>query len=122
NRYGSRRIRRLFLALWATLGVVPGPFAQAATSGVGAAHTELATTVLDLYLSVTLNGNPVEQILPFVLQDGALWARPSVLHTLGFKGQEGQSGLVRLETLPDVGVHYDEAMQSLDIQAPLALM
>lgn len=112
---------------WAVWALMPGPSIHAAplvsdTTPADAAPAASAAPVLDLYLSVTLNGNPVEQILPFIYQKGSLWAQPSVLHTLGFKDQEGKVELVRLAALSGVSAQYDEALQALDIQAPLALL
>ncbi|MGB3291222.1 MAG: fimbria/pilus outer membrane usher protein [Burkholderiaceae bacterium] len=75
---------------------------------------------LDLYLSVTVNGNPVEQLQAFSYRNGALWATPAVLRGLGLKAPEGSGGYLRLESLRGVRAVYDEATQSLAIQAPLS--
>ncbi|HWK70481.1 MAG TPA: fimbria/pilus outer membrane usher protein [Burkholderiaceae bacterium] len=104
--------------LWALLALLPAwSGAQLQAGDLAQAGAVLAP--LDLYLSVTVNGNSVDRLQSFSYRNGALWASPEVLRGLGFKRPEG-GGYVNLESLPGVRAIYDEAAQSVSIQAPLS--
>lgn len=119
HQYSYERFHNALLAVcWGILALLPGSLhAQPHAQGPPQAG---ASTPLDLYLSVTVNGNHIDQLHPFRYRDGALWALPSVLRSLGFKVQEGGAAYLRLESLRGVRADYDEAMQSVAIQAPLS--
>ncbi|MES2400762.1 MAG: fimbria/pilus outer membrane usher protein, partial [Pseudomonadota bacterium] len=80
--------------------------------------------VLDLYLAVTLNGVPVDELKPFTLQRGVLSASAATLRELGLKwpGSDTASAQVSLASLPGLQVSYDEPRQRIRLTAPLALL
>ncbi len=121
-QYNYKRVRSALHAAcwaWAVLALA-SVSSQAQPQADGLPQASAAVAPLDLYLSVTVNGNPIDQLHPFSYRDGALWALPSVLRNLGFKTQEGDYAYVRLDSLPGVRADYDEAAQSLALQAPLS--
>lgn len=119
-RCGCRRFRSAWLVAYWVAALVLAPASVAAQPRVDALPQGIAAAPLDLYLSVTVNGNAADQLYPFSYRDGALWALPSVLRSLGFKVQENASTYLRLESLPGIRADYDEASQSLVIHAPLS--
>ncbi|MES1978556.1 MAG: fimbria/pilus outer membrane usher protein [Pseudomonadota bacterium] len=79
---------------------------------------------LELYLAVTLNGVPIEEIKPFVMQRGALHAAAATLRELGLKwpGSDAASTQIALSSLAGLQVSYDEPRQRITLTAPLALL
>ncbi|MES2051238.1 MAG: fimbria/pilus outer membrane usher protein [Pseudomonadota bacterium] len=80
--------------------------------------------VLDLYLAVTLNGVPMDELKPFTLQRGLLSASAATLRELGLQwpGSDTASAQVALASLPGLQVSYDEPRQRITLTAPLALL
>ncbi|MGJ7505717.1 fimbria/pilus outer membrane usher protein [Variovorax sp. ZT5P49] len=108
--------------------LLPGlmPFAaQAESAAAGssswlvasAAESDLTgPTGSDLYLELSLNGNP-QGLVHFGLRGQELWASATTLRQLGFILPADVSDPVRLKSLPGVQVSYDTARQSLSINA-----
>lgn len=71
----------------------------------------------NLYLEVTVNGNPSGKIAHFV-RDGAHFnASADTLRTLGFRLAEETQGTIDITSLQGVQVDYNAAYQRLDITA-----
>lgn len=70
----------------------------------------------DLYLELSLNGNP-QGLVHFGLRGNELWAAAATLRQLGFVLPPGVSDPVPLKSLPGVQVDYDAAGQRLAIVA-----
>lgn len=104
--------------------VVPSSIPDTAAAG---APAQASTQPLELYLAVTLNGVPIEEIKPFFMQRGALFASAATLRELGLKwpGSDtasSQAGQVALASLAGLQVNYDEPRQRITLTAPLALL
>lgn len=104
--------------------VVPSSIPDTAAAG---APAQASTQPLELYLAVTLNGVPIEEIKPFFMQRGALFASAATLRELGLKwpGSDtasSQAGQVALASLASLQVNYDEPRQRITLTAPLALL
>lgn len=86
--------------------------------------TSAPGTAIELYLQVTLNGVAMEQLSPFLMQQGRLHADAPVLRALGLKwpGSDADDALVPLARLPGLQVAYDEPRQRVVLTAPLALL
>jgi outer membrane usher protein len=84
-----------------------GAFAGADLAGAGGG---------DLYLDLSLNGNP-HGLVHFGLRGGELWASATTLRQLGFVLPPGIADPVRLNSLPGVKVTYDAANQMVAINA-----
>lgn len=83
-----------------------------------AAESDLTgPTGSDLYLELSLNGNP-QGLVHFGLRGQELWASATTLRQLGFVLPAGVSDPVRLKSLPGVQIKYDAASQSVAINAP----
>jgi len=72
-----------------------------------------------LYLQVSINGNRLSGLYPFMLRADALWATPATLRHIGFKSPAQNQDMVRLDTIRGTQVKYDVANQALAITAPL---
>ena len=81
---------------------------------------QMPPTAEQLYLATTINGNHISQLLPFMRQDGDLWASPVVLRSIGFKNVDDTQALIRLESLHGTRAIYEMAHQVAIIQAPLS--
>lgn len=79
---------------------------------------------LELYLAVTLNGVPLEEIKPFFMQGRALFASAATLRELGLKwpGSDTATIPVALSSLAGLQVNYDEPRQRITLTAPVALL
>lgn len=96
------------------------PQSLAASSVV--ATSDLGAGPALLYLAVTINGNPVNELLPFTHQEGALWATAETLRAVGFAQTEQRPGLTRLESIQGTRAEYDATNQTVSISAPLAVL
>jgi outer membrane usher protein len=78
---------------------------------------------LALYLEVTLNQRSRGQLMPFLLRDGVLHATVGTLRELGF-ALDGQPAdrLLALTDLPGLEIHFDNRLQRVALQAPIALL
>ena len=91
--------------------------AGSSASLVAPAEGELAgPTGSDLYLDLSLNGNP-QGLVHFGLRGQELWASAATLRQLGFVLPAGVSDPVRLKSLPGLQIKYDAATQSVEINA-----
>ena len=70
----------------------------------------------DLFLELTLNGNP-KGLVHFGLRDGELWASAPILRQLGFVLPADASDPVRLNSLRGVDVRYSAQRQTVEITA-----
>jgi outer membrane usher protein len=70
----------------------------------------------DLYLELSLNGNP-QGLVHFGLRGKELWAAASTLRQLGFVLPPDVADPVPLKSLPGVKVDYDAATQRVSINA-----
>lgn len=100
------------------------PAALAAAAGPVGAAALLAGEPPDiagepLYLEVTINHARSPVLAAFVLHDRRLFASALTLRLLGFRIGEDDRPRA-LDEIPGAVVHYDEATQRLDIDAPLA--
>jgi outer membrane usher protein len=123
----------LLIALSVTLA---GALASASAMAASPATPEIAPTqaaadlaplqpqTLDLYLAVTLNGVPIDELKPFTMQRGALSASAATLRELGLKwpGSDTARAQVALASLPGLQASYDEPRQRITLTAPLALL
>lgn len=75
----------------------------------------------DVYLELSLNGSP-RGLVHFGDRNGELWASAATLRQLGFVLPADVADPVRLNGLPGVQIHYDVALQSVAIDAPLSLL
>ena len=75
----------------------------------------------DLYLDVTVNGRN-SGLMHFAYKDGELWASLATLRRLAFVPPPDTPDPVRLHSLRDVQVDYDQPHQTLSLTAPLALL
>ena len=123
GRSASRWRRRLaatslFVAGLASL-MGPAHRAYAATPPMRQ-PAEPAAEGMPLYLLASLNGNRLPDPLPFTLRDGALWASPATLRSLGFRQVDDGQALIRIDSLSGTRVDYDAGTQFAGITAPLA--
>ncbi|MDM0045084.1 fimbria/pilus outer membrane usher protein [Variovorax dokdonensis] len=88
--------------------------AQAVTQAPAARGTEL-------FLDVTINGNPKE-LVQFLLRDRELWASAATLSELGFALPAGANDPVRLNSLPGVTAVYNAQRQTAEITASAAAL
>lgn len=76
-----------------------------------------------LLLEVVVNGYSTEKIAQFVLRGGALYARPTELHDLGFRLPEGVPPTSRepipMSALAGVSARLDQGAQTLYVTAPI---
>jgi len=72
----------------------------------------------DLYLDVTLNGNPVG-LVHLGYADGKLYGSANTLRQLGFRVPEGTTKPVSLNAFPQLKVDYNAQQQTLALTAPL---
>lgn len=79
------------------------------------AQPELST----VYLLVTLNGNRLADLLPFVVRQGQLYTRPDVLQSMGFQGLGSSSSLVSLDDIDGLQWHYQHEIQALSLTISL---
>lgn len=100
----------------AAASLAPAPIAVVTAEG------ELAgSRGSDLYLELSLNGNP-QGLVHFGLRDGELWASAATLRELGFLLPPDATDPVRLRSLRDLQIDYDVARQSLALTAGADLL
>lgn len=75
----------------------------------------------DLYLDVSVNGNP-KGLVHFGYADEKLYASPATLHQLGLPVQQGVSDPVALNDIAQLTVRYDVQQQTLTLTAPLSAL
>lgn len=77
----------------------------------------------ELFLSVALNRSETGRIARFLRRDGVLQASVATLRGLGFAlPGEAPAQVLPLQTLPGLAVRYDDALQRIELDAPLALL
>lgn len=91
----------------ATLAPPPGLATAADSDLAGPSGT-------DLYLDLSLNGNP-QDLIHFGLRGAELWASATTLRELGFQLPPDLAGPVRLKSLRGLQIDYDPAGQSVAI-------
>lgn len=89
----------------------------ALTVGAGEASFDLSTGE-NLYLEVTLNGNPTKTIGHFVRNGARFHASADTLREIGFILSAETQGLIELTSLQGVQVDYNAALQRLGVTAP----
>ncbi|MEO3990267.1 fimbria/pilus outer membrane usher protein [Pseudocitrobacter cyperus] len=72
---------------------------------------------IDLYLDVTVNGNP-KGLVHFRYTDSKLFASPATLHQLGIPRNQESA----LNDIPQLNVDYDIQQQTLTLTAPLSAL
>ena len=72
----------------------------------------------DLYLDITLNGNPVG-LVHLGYADGRLYGSANTLRQLGLRLPEGTTTPVSLDSFPQLRVDYNARLQTLALTAPL---
>lgn len=75
---------------------------------------------IELYLQTTLNGAD-KGLLNFTYRDAALWADQAMLQQLGFifPDANNTNGLIALQSLPKIDIHYNPRQQTLRLIAPI---
>lgn len=77
----------------------------------------------ELFLEVTLNGQPIDQLARFVRQpDGQLATTAATLRELGLRWPAGGAAPVALGQVPGLQVRYDGPRQRLALLAPVELL
>lgn len=72
-----------------------------------------------VYLDVTLNGNPIGNLTPFIEKDGKLSGNPKVLRSLGFRVPDDSSAPIPLDDIDQLNYRYSQDVQRLSMTAPL---
>lgn len=89
------------------------------------AHFNLASDSteadLDLYLDVTLNQTS-SGLVHFIYREDQLWANADILQQLGFIIPPDSTGLIPLNSLPNLKIGYNARRQTLSLIAPLSLL
>ncbi|WP_417642551.1 fimbria/pilus outer membrane usher protein [Citrobacter sp. FR21SANT8218] len=75
----------------------------------------------DLYLDVTLNGNPVG-LVHLGYDNGKLYAGAQTLRQLGFRIPQETSGPVNLNDIDQLNIDYNVQQQTLALTAPLNVL
>ncbi|NGM88223.1 fimbrial biogenesis outer membrane usher protein [Parapusillimonas sp. SGNA-6] len=120
-RYLSAPSRSCAIVVAVVLGWSAGmPAAHAQPPAVSQADVKSGPVLL--YLAVTINGNPVADLLPFTYQEGGLWATAETLQSVGFAKAQQRPGLTRLDTIEGTRVDYDANNQTVSISAPLSVL
>lgn len=102
--------------------VSPGLLLIADVSAVSSSVSSQTARGEDLYLEVTLNGNPANKIVHFVHDGGHFRTSAETLRTLGFRLPAEAYDLIDLTSLPGVQIDYNAAHQRLDITAQSELI
>lgn len=78
----------------------------------------------ELFLDVVLNQTRTGRIARFLRREGVLHASAGTLRALGFAlpGHDDPADIVPLQSLPGLVLRYDEALQGIELTAPLALL
>ncbi|MGO1766523.1 MAG: fimbria/pilus outer membrane usher protein, partial [Advenella sp.] len=85
-------------------------------SSGAASHEAQFNTV---YLDVSLNGNPVGNLTPFIEKNGKLSASPSVLRSLGFRVPEAAAAPIALDEMESLVYRYNQQVQQISMTVPL---
>jgi outer membrane usher protein len=114
----KRLLPLLLLSGLASLGAQAQNVAAVSSSLVAASAEEnpAGTGGTDLYLELSLNGNP-QGLVHFGLRGKELWASAATLRQLGFVLPAGVADPVQIKSLPGVQVEYDAATQRVSIMA-----
>ncbi|AMZ79532.1 fimbria/pilus outer membrane usher protein [Enterobacter kobei] len=75
----------------------------------------------DLYLDVTLNGNPVG-LIHFSYADGKLYGSANTLRQLGLRLPKGMTSPVSLDSFMQLKVSYNARQQTLELHTPLEML
>lgn len=137
----SPSIRLLRSAIWLASGFLltgvaaaapdSSPEPVAAATGNASALSLIADGSADdsaravgenLYLEVTMNGNPTRKIARFVRDGDAFLASADTLQALGFRLPSTGPEMIDVASFPGVAVFYAVAVQRLDITAPADLV
>lgn len=79
------------------------------------AQSELST----VYLLVSLNDNKLPDLLPFTVNQGLLYAAPTILESIGLRDLDTSQSLLELGDIPDLQYHYQQEIQALSLTIPL---
>lgn len=103
----------------AALPASPDPTTSLPVPGVDA-----TVPANDLYLDVSLNGQPTHLIVHFVVADGRFYASQDDLNDIGIatsRLRQPANALVALDALDGLRYRYDAARQTIDLVVPDAL-
>lgn len=85
----------------------------------GVINSTSQITGVDLYLDVTLNGNPVG-LVHFGYDNGKLYAGADTLSKMGFRFAPDATNAVCLNDIPQLTIDYNVQLQTLSLTAPLS--
>ncbi|MEW5237285.1 fimbria/pilus outer membrane usher protein, partial [Citrobacter portucalensis] len=85
----------------------------------GVINSASQITGVDLYLDVTLNGNPVG-LVHFGYDNGKLYAGADTLRKMGFRFAPDVTNAVCLNDIPQLTIDYNVQLQTLSLTAPLS--
>ncbi|CAM7496014.1 PapC-like C-terminal domain-containing protein [Citrobacter portucalensis] len=85
----------------------------------GVINSASQITGVDLYLDVTLNGNPVG-LVHFGYDNGKLYAGADTLRKMGFRFAPDATNAVGLNDIPQLTIDYNVQLQTLSLTAPLS--
>ncbi|CAJ4343788.1 fimbrial usher protein [Burkholderia pseudomallei] len=97
----------------------PGP-----TTSLPVPGADATVPASDLYLGVSLNGQPTHLIVHFVVADGRFYASQDDLNDIGVatsRLRQPANALIALDALDGLRYRYDAARQTIDLDAPDSL-
>ena len=68
---------------------------------------------------VTLNGNKLSELQPFIVRQGQVYASPDVLQAMGFKGLDTNQSLIALNDIVGLQQDFQQEFQALSLVIPL---
>lgn len=80
---------------------------------------ETQSALNTVYLLVTLNGNRLSELQPFVVRQGQLYASPDVLQAMGFKDLDTNQSLIALNDIAGLQQDFQQEFQALSLIIPL---
>lgn len=80
---------------------------------------ETQSALNTIYLLVTLNGNKLSNLQPFVSKQGELYASPDVLQAMGFKDIDENQSLIALNDIAGLQQDFQQEFQALSLSIPL---
>lgn len=80
---------------------------------------ETQSALNTIYLLVTLNGNKLPDLQPFVNKEGQLYASPDVLQGMGFKNLDTSQSLLALNEIAGLQQDFQQEFQALSLTIPL---
>nr|WP_251232779.1 fimbria/pilus outer membrane usher protein [Burkholderia mallei] len=98
---------------------LPGP-----TTSLPVPGADATVPASDLYLGVSLNGQPTRLIVHFVVADGRFYASQDDLNDIGVatsRLRQPANALIALDALDGLRYRYDAARQTIDLDAPDSL-